>query len=259
MADNFDRLSRAGSQYSAVADDLIESVVNLVAAKNRRSADTLDALIIARMSIACRSMDPTDLRDLCADLLRDHLSRSQLVDHYIPAVARELGAFWADDEISFSDVTIGTARLQSLLAEFRVPESGEPNAPEIALVVRQQERHTLGAVVAANQLRRLGLNVQLVLGRSDIETANLAGSRDFSAIMISASGGEKVESIRKLVDEIRTQSRTTIVLGGTILDQNMDFCAVAGVDHATADPKEALRLCGLTVPLLDAERRAGSE
>ena len=258
MPEHYARSSRAENCLGA-ADDLIESVVSLVAEKNRRGADPVDSEIVTRLSVAARSLDPGDLRRLVLSLLDGRLSRTALIDTYIPAVARQLGDFWCDDAVSFSDVTIGTARLQAVLSEFRLPKDEPLDAPQIALAVRHEERHTLGAVVAANQFRRLGAGVQLVLGRSDAEIAAVLAGRDFDAVMISSGGSESLASLRILVDKIRTLFAGPIVLGGTILDQSVDHCAVIGVDHVTTDPKEALRLCGLKTPLRGASRSGKPE
>lgn len=259
MPEHYARTSRMESCFDTSAEDLIESVVNLVAEKSRRSSAQADPEIVARMSLSARSLDPADLRGLVASLLETRLSRTQLIDLYIPTVARQLGEFWCDDAVSFSDVTIGTARLQAVLAEFRLPKSEPDDAPQIALVVRHDERHTLGAVVAANQFRRLGTGVQLVLGRTDSEIAGIIAGRDFDAIMISAAGSESLASLRVLVEKIRTQFAGPVVLGGTILDQAVDHCAVLGVDHVSTDAREALQLCGLKTPLRGASRSGGSE
>lgn len=254
----YHRLAERGGHGHCAASDLIESVVSLVAARNRRDCAGLDQAVLGRISAAARASDPGCLRRLVDDLLADGMARTQLVDQYVPSVARLLGEGWCEDTVSFAEVTIATARLQSLLAEFGNCDGAGRSAPHIALLVRQNERHTLGAVVAAAQIRRMGFEVHLMLGRTDDEIASLLGGRRFEAILMSASGCDSLESIRELVLKVRNHSSAPIVLGGTLLEHAADVREATGADHVTADPKEALRLCGLKTHLRGAGNRAGS-
>lgn len=178
-------------------------------------------------------------------------SWEEIVDHYLPAAARRLGDRWCEDSVSFAEVTIGVARLQSILRDV-LPDwadetRSDPMAPNVLMVVRADQYHTLGAMVAAAQLRRAGISIRLSLGLEDSETVELVARKRFDAIMISASGSERLESVRILVEKIRAGSRPVppIVLGGTILDTDRDARTLTGADHCTSDPQEALRLCGL--------------
>jgi len=226
-------------------DDLIESVVSLVAERSRRDLGAMDPTILAEMSAASRAADPAALRALINQLQDTGLSRIQLIDLYVPALARLLGENWCDDTVSFAEVTIATARLQALLAEFGRRDMPDIHAPQVAMLVRQDERHTLGAVVAANQLRRRGLGVHLILGCSDDEIGAVLRERRFEAVLLSASACDTLETVRHLVNLIRESVGTSIVLGGSILELGVDFRVMTGVDHATSDATEVLRLCGL--------------
>ena len=244
---------------ASCADDLISSVVSMVAARTAPGARRADQTVIDQLSAAVRSSDPEDRGRFIEELIRRGVSKVDLIDLYIPAVARQMGDAWCVDEVSFADVTIGTARLQSILADLdrnSRASHGDGNAPQIALVIREDEYHTLGGVVAANQMRRFGVAVTLVVGSCDAEIAGSLRGRDFDAIMISASASERLEKVRDLVEKIRVHSSAPVVLGGTILDQEADVPALTGVDIATADPKEALLRCGLKTPLQGADCRA---
>lgn len=246
-----------GHLFSGKADAVAERALSLVA--NRVVArGRIDQVLLARLEAAL--LEPhRAAREAVVDSIRAAgVAWDDLVDHYIPEAARRLGQHWCEDAVSFVDVTIGTARLQALLRDFgqesRGEEATDPRAPSVLLSVRQDQYHTLGAMVAAAQLRRAGLSVRLALGLNDRTVADLVAAKRFDAVFLSASSSETLESMRDLVNKIRTAGGKTppIVLGGGIVETDRDARALTGADHATSDTFEAMQLCGLTVPSRDA-------
>lgn len=174
-----------------------------------------------------------------------------IADHYIPAIARSMGEQWCSDELGFASVTIGTSRLQSMLRQLGPAWAGDvmadPDAPTILVVVAADVYHTLGAMVLAGQLRRKGISVRVMLGATPPEVAAQTALLKFDAVFISASCGETLESLRKIVESVSQDSAkaTPVVVGGTILTDAPDAKTLTGADFATNDPDEALALCGL--------------
>lgn len=242
------------------AAKLAERAVSLLAGQTRpaRGPDALPGLISAMASAALD--DEIDARDdLVTRLTARGISTDQIVDHLVPEAARRLGEMWVDDKLGFADVTIGVARLQALLREIgrranTLGPAQNMSAPHVAMVVRDGETHMLGALIAADQLHRMGAAVCMVLGKTDADVASYCAERSFDAVMISASAGESLETIRKLVKKIRVggSADCPIILGGSIATQPQDVRDATGVDHVTMDPEEALRLCGLTTSISGA-------
>ncbi|MCX7643922.1 MAG: cobalamin B12-binding domain-containing protein [Rhodobacteraceae bacterium] len=191
-------------------------------------------------------------RRAVAEMRRRGIAWEAIADVYIPEVSRRLGERWCEDSLSFAEVTIGSARLQAMLRELGPEWSEEalsdPLAPNVILIVCRDDAHTLGAMVVAGQLRRARISTRLSLGQTDEEIIGLLDSKRFDAVLVSASASVRLESVRDLVKRIRlaVQSVAPIALGGSILDTDRDAKAITGVDHATCDVREALRLCGLT-------------
>ena len=176
-----------------------------------------------------------------------------LADHYIPAVARELGDQWCEDQLSFAGVTIGVSRLQGMMRELG-PNWASDNvtcaaSPSILLIVLQDVYHTLGAIVLSSQLRRKGFSVKLLLGGKADDVADRLRRTSYEAVFISSSRGETLESLRKIIDGIKTSMNAPppVVVGGSILEVETveDVTALTGADYATRIPDEALGLCGL--------------
>lgn len=187
------------------------------------------------------------------DLLARGISPEKIADFYIPTLARQLGDQWCVDELSFASVTIGVSRLQSMLRYLGPCWSGahisDPTAPSLLLIVPADVYHTLGAIVLSGQIRRKGISVKLLLGARPDDAANQMNQTRYDAVFLSSSRGETLESLRCIVDGVKssTQSAPPVIIGGTILEVERveDVLALTGADHATKNPDEALKLCGL--------------
>ncbi|MBQ1203912.1 MAG: cobalamin B12-binding domain-containing protein [Loktanella sp.] len=210
------------------------------------------------MRAAALSSDRHDCVTVLQHALDSGIARDDIADFYIPQLARDLGEDWCRDNMSFALVTIAVSRLQAMLRdlgpEWAGDQSSNPSAPSIMLVVGQDVHHTLGAMVLSGQLRRKGLSVRLMLGVAPREIAEKLAKSCYDAVFISSSMGETLESLRRIVNVIRTSSKKSVpvVIGGTVLEVESKYnvTALTGADYATNIPSEALELCGLTTKYL---------
>lgn len=239
---------------SASVDALARKVIEVVASRQSSAERRVDAALLKRFCEQVIARDPNRHFIFVDHLMSVGVRPEDIADLYIPEAARALGALWCEDKMSFADVTIGSARLQNLLRH-AAPEwqpGWEPiaGAPSILVYVRPDEFHTLGAMVAAGQMRRVGYDVTLHMGYALQDTLKVLRSEPFDFIMISASGGERLESIRKLIEDMRNAAdvHTPIAVGGSILETQEDVQTLTGADYAETDPRRVLRQCGLTIP-----------
>lgn len=190
-----------------------------------------------------------------ARLRRLHgLTDEDLVDCYIPAAACQLGSDWSENRRSFAEVTIGTARLiaavRRLGERWAADTVADWRAPNMAMVVPEAEQHRLGAMIAASRFRRLGVSVQMLLGRPDADVIGCIRDGDFDFVSFSLATHERVEQTRRLIQMLRQQvSRVPpLVVGGAVGVNADEIRAQLGVDHVVSDPQEALSLCGVRIP-----------
>ncbi|MEM6477563.1 MAG: cobalamin-dependent protein [Pseudomonadota bacterium] len=188
--------------------------------------------------------------ELIARFQAEGIAKDAIVDRYLPAAARKLGAAWCEDEMSFAEVTIGSARLQALLRDLRAPHVTNIAAPSVLVLVPEDAYHTLGAGVLADQLRRLGASPQLAIGLPLTQVAELVETHDFNAVLVSAAASQRLETLRELVKCVRTASRSKcpIVIGGTVTEKDTDIRTLTGADYVSNNPEEALVACGLMIP-----------
>lgn len=210
--------------------------------------------VVVRLISAVRQRDEAERDRVVTRLIKGGVTIDELIDEHIPEAARRMGAAWCSDGMSFADVTIGSARLQGLLRDLirraTPSHSSYPMAPQVLMVVRQDDHHTLGAMVATQKLRRIGVGVHMSIGEPDREILSLIAARDFDLVMVSSSGSEMLKTLGKFIKNARgrTDRAIPVAVGGTALVGTEDIAAMTGADFATADPEEALRRCGLTIP-----------
>ena len=245
------------ARRSPLLDRLAAQALAQVAGRFRAGRADPDGSALDRLYSAAVGADPRACAEVARALIADGLGADRICDVHIPSVARRMGDDWVADDLSFSAVTIGAARLQVLLRELdatlgRAAPMAAPGEA-ILLVVAPGADHTLGALLLSSQLRRKGFTVQLSLGEGQAATAAaVAGSR-FDAVFLSATIPASLPFLVDAAAAIRAAvpAPPPIVLGGALVDgPGRDGLAtnarLASIDHVTCDPDEAIRLCGLT-------------
>ncbi len=190
---------------------------------------------------------------IVSKLIASGVSSEEIVERYVPMAAMRLGEAWVDGTRTFSQVTIGAARLQETartLGERKCAVSATvPLGHSILIAIPEHEDHTLGAFIAAGQFRRYGLWVHMAIGQSDDEIAAAVATHGFGMIGISGAGRRALEPIKRLVDKLRQthQHTSPIVIGGNVCNLGLDLCSSTGADLATTSPRQALDFCGLKI------------
>ena len=214
--------------------------------------------IILQIASAALNADRFEAEEALISCLDKGVRAEDLIDLYIPQVARLLGDAWCEDVMGFAEVTIGVARLQGhvrlLDMRTRRPDVDAVTQPSVLLAVAPECYHTLGPLIALSQFRRLGASVRLLLTQSGDDLQSALGSEAHDLIALTATGHEKLDTLREFVDIIR-QTRDIappVVVGGSILDVEPETHILIGADFAARTPEEAFNLCGLTIPACDA-------
>lgn len=204
--------------------------------------------LAARLHTAFYSPDPSQFANALNEAQVAGFSNDLLAFELIPAIARQLGAAWESDQISFAEVTIGCARLQTALRQMPDVVHNGPIAPSVVqqdclVMVPKGAQHTMGALVLAKQLRQARQQVTIELNANASSLANLAQEHDFNVVLVSASRGECPDGLRHLVGVVRQHwAACKVVIGGSICDLGSDLGSGIGANLMTEDWQEALGL-----------------
>jgi MerR family transcriptional regulator, light-induced transcriptional regulator len=234
---------RAGGGLAALA----RTVVARLIAREGGSGRLVDAATVASIARAVVDPDRDPMDALRQDLRRSRISETDLVDTYFPEVARLLGCAWADDNAPFTDVTIGVARMQSMLRElgrdWTSNVAAEQDSATVLIVLPDGEQHSFGAMLLAGQLRRQGISVRLEVGASTATLRKLVHDRSFDCAMVSVACEEKLDQCKEVVKALKQGShgRLWVAVGGPLLDRPIDVLGKTGADIVTCDPLLALQ------------------
>ena len=205
------------------------------------AGDTLEAYVLAHVTF--------DAADALTSLRDVGLTDNLIIDFCVPEVARRIGQHWVDDKLGFAEVTIASARLQSLLTEIEFLSVNTPSIPpnpyDILLVCRETEQHTLGSFVAAAQLRRRGAIVETLCGEPDALVKVRIRTNGYDAVMFSCSRRHDLDSIGQIaMDSKRSVTKPPpFILGGLVLNFAEQITRPAGIDLMTSDVEKVLEFC----------------
>ena len=180
-------------------------------------------------------------------LRTDGIPLSALYLDLLAPAARRLGEMWEQDECSFTDVTIGVCRMNQVLLEFSRcfdATAGASVGGSNALVVPVPgEQHTFGILMVMEFMRRGGWNCYTGSPPNVREALRLVRTQDFDVIGLSLSADKNIDTMRKLISDIRHGTRNAdavILAGGRAFVEEPDLVAAVGADATAADGKEAV-------------------
>ncbi|QYK40590.1 MAG: hypothetical protein KF887_14370 [Paracoccaceae bacterium] len=231
--------------------DFASWVVALLAARRSAADMVMRPEILEALVRSSTSADDAVMGGFLRELVRQKVSPAAISDLYIPAAAAQLGEEWLDDRLGFAEVTLASARLQSMLRAIGAAWTADAALPEretcVLLCVAPGEQHTLGALVLLGQLRRCGVSVRLALAPSRAELSALFAAIHFDGALISASGSSHLAQLGRFVETLRVlgPDDLCVVIGGGILQRVPDVASAVGADAAATDIGQALAACGL--------------
>lgn len=211
---------------SRVADNHLSGVAALALQKvaaNRLpvAKPSLDADIFPSFQalIGARVYGGTD--NTAKWLATARIAPDAVLDTLIPDMAALIGEQWLSDEMSWANVTIVSARLQSLAWRYIEPMmarvSIDGDTPKVLMVSPEGETHTLGCVLAIGALIREGVDASGVFGEANDHVFGLVADGTYDAIGVSTSGCVGKELLSQLITGLSEQAPDAVLaIGGPI-------------------------------------------
>lgn len=233
---------------------LASQVVEILNARSLKNKPRLRGQALKQLVDCVVGSETCDTAAIIDQMHKLRLTDDDLLNLYIPEAARLLGRKWDQDEMNFAQVTIGCARLQSVLHSLSDGWVGATKHPApdhlqydlmFLLATYKGDEHTLGIVSTAAKLRRRGYAVQLLLGATHEEIVQHVQKQTPDCMMLSCSSTEHLEKLAILCQETRAkiERAPVVAVGGIVLEQGQDVELLTDVDLATQDLQAVLHLC----------------
>jgi methanogenic corrinoid protein MtbC1 len=211
---------------------------------------------LLRLCDALVSDSEATFQTVIAQLMACGVSSEEILHSYVPDAARLLGELWVEDKASFVDVTVAASRLQSLYrsqadaARYNSINRAIPLGKSVLMVVPEHEQHSLGAFVAADEMRRKGVWVHMGIALTAEELADLLTATRFSMVGLSVGSHKAIENTTNIVDYLRAKvaDLPPIVIGGVAAENSKFVEEVTGADYAVRTVQDAMEVCGLAEP-----------
>lgn len=193
----------------------------------------LDAESLAR---ACA--DEADAAPVMRALHAAGAAPDAILFHWLPVFACHLGRFWAEDSMSFVDVTIGMSRIER---EARALAAADPTAglgPLALVSPPPRAQHRFGALLVEIALRRAGWRVHAGPFESDAALTGELAARPYRLFALSVGSTDELPRSRALIRAARAARPGLLVMaGGAAFTGDLDPVADLGADAGAADAR----------------------
>lgn len=182
---------------------------------------------------------------LLEQLFADGMTPESLMLGLMAPAARHMGALWADDRLNFVEVTLGMARLQHLLRQFRMPPLSLTGLRgRVLLAPTPGEQHSFGLRLVEEFLLRDGWQVTARLSATEPEIIRLISSEPYDIVGFSLAGERLLPALRTVIGGVRAATRNPdlrILAGGVLFAAGGPTAAELGADAVAADAAEAVQ------------------
>jgi methanogenic corrinoid protein MtbC1 len=183
--------------------------------------------------------------------MREGVSLPSIYGDLLAPAARLLGAYWQEDRLSFSDVTIALGRLQRVVHELTLHSAGHGGEAigrgdqvHTALFLSAPgEQHTLGLSMVSDLFRRAGWVAQCDPSGDGRHANEMVSSQSFDVVGYTIACIEHLAPLRAAVMSIRRSTRnphTLVMVGGQLLGERPDLARDVGADFSAASVQDAL-------------------
>jgi methanogenic corrinoid protein MtbC1 len=206
------------------------------------------------------SKDSDSLISYVGTLLQSGLAMETIyVDLLMPA-ARRLGDYWDEDNISFTDVTMGLGRLQQVVRTlgWKQPQNAGPDhaSPSALFVPASSEQHTFGLFIIEDFFRRAGWRTWIETSGLDDDATGMVRSHWFDLLGLSASSDAHTDRLTATIAAIRKASRNPglfILVGGRLFIERPELVAIVGADATAPSGGDALLIADKAIRRLASD------
>ncbi len=197
----------------------------------------------------CIAGEVDDLEDRIVALTRQGVAADSVYLELMAPAARKLGLYWEQDLCSFTDVTIGLGRLQTLLYRLSARHKGIDNTEALVtkglFVTPTGGQHSFGIRMVEDLFRRAGWKTLCEPNISMQELVFLVQTEVFDLVGVGITTEVQLDLAKEMINQIRENSRNPglkIMVGGNLIVENPENAALLGADFSAIDAREAVTI-----------------
>jgi methanogenic corrinoid protein MtbC1 len=188
-----------------------------------------------------------DMENFVIALTRDGVTiQSVYLDLMAPS-ARLLGEYWTQDKCSFTDVTMGLGRLQTLLFRLSVKqtpsESSQQTTPKALFVTPEGGQHSFGVRMIGDLYRQAGWKAHCEIDAPVELIADMVRQEHFDLLGVSLSSSDHIAQTADIITKIRPLSVNQdikVLLGGSLIAEDPSIAERIGADMFAKNGKDAV-------------------
>jgi MerR family transcriptional regulator, light-induced transcriptional regulator len=207
--------------------------------------DRIDAF--AQLSV--REGRDTLMAELDGLLTRGYRLDQIFIDLLAPA-ARRLGAYWDNDDMTFTDVTLGLCHLRQVFEALRsrvglragAPVEPNANQPSILLGPPPGEQHNFGLALVEHLFTTAGWYAVCDPAPTLRSMLRMVGQQRFDAVGLTVSCDGVLATLPQLILAVRKASlnkQLMVIVGGSVLNLQPDRRLALGADMVANDGADA--------------------
>lgn len=190
-----------------------------------------------------------DLEDQIVKLARNGMGAESVYLDLMAPAARRLGDYWDQDLCSFTDVTIGLGRLQTLLYRLSAKQKGveDPSALVTTglFITPAGAQHKFGITMVEELFRRAGWKTLCLPDISIPELKATVAAQSFDLVGLGISISAQFEQAQDMIRQVRSSScnpEVKIMVGGSLIVENPQQAGALGADFSAVDAREAVTI-----------------
>jgi MerR family transcriptional regulator, light-induced transcriptional regulator len=240
---------------SKAVADLVDGMLvpGLVAALNEAShaASTPDTTIapmrVAQLARIARENGFDASVRYCDVLRQQGVTLATIYLDLLAPTARKLGEQWCQDQVDFTEVTVGTGVLSALMQHYS--DAFLRSAPVLAhrrtalLSALPGDQHTFGALMLAELFKREGWDASAVFVMKRTELDDIVRHRWIDVVGLSVGSVILINDLGSVIRGLRKASQNRelyILVGGSWVNNNPELALRSGADGLAADARQAI-------------------
>lgn len=229
----------------SLVENLAREVILRVASKGRdveHVPQSPSEEEVRQLCLAFVDNDQSIAARMISDLRADGVRPEEIYLKQLAAAARMLGEMWLNDEMSFTQVTIGTGRMFAIMRGMRhLFEPVTPVGDKAAIFAAVPgEDHTLGVHMAADIFRKDGWEIALKVGLDHDQLVAEIEQAPTSIVGLSISGEHSIEALSRLVVALHISCpHAMLLVSGSNVAEVQPILSLMGLDGIAATIEEA--------------------